>query len=1461
MNSITASTSSSLVVLFLLLTSAALVLPKGVFAFCPFLQQQTTSVPIIIIVKDSSSHWRWEKRMFLLRRSWVSVSCASCANVGTAITRRYHRHHVQHPRQSILIKSACSRCWTNSKCPSSLFGINHGRFFSKGYDYTTHKRNVSILSSHIYPNDSFENDDNVKEDDHVLKNKIERVDLDLIDVETKARKLTKTDINLNSPKQVGKALYRGSYLEGGDTSKLQLQKIAKGCVDDDGDDDGDSKLHRDLSRFQKELASLVLEYRSLKKTKQSLLRLHELYKQGRQQQQSMNSLSNMTFSTWTSSNKDQGFQSKIIEINEDNNDDDDEQGEEGYDSDEEQDEFDSGNDASNTTPFNRPLKPIQQPLRTFQDQVHNLFFPPTPTSSSQSCKIDPVWMKALQSITKPSAKALISQLNPSCPMGYDPTANPSGNDSSKGKTAGKKGSLLGYVREQKEKYPTVVILTRVGEFYEAFGIDAILLVEHCGLNAMANKARAGCPIRNIQATLDGLTSAGFRVAVYEEANDTDASKGGKGASAGSKSRIKNRMLAQIVSPASPTYLYGLVLGDKGSTEDALFSTPSARPYMGVIHSASGYAIVEVSLEERTARVTERVTAEAVACRLASYPPADPLFYVPSMAEEAIGVGNKKTLPFLPSRWDTDRDGSGSIPRATVLEPSVYMPVPKEGVSDIQRFKQCIVSALLKTVESEAGTAGKKLSHDDFTIVSLDNAQRAGVTYTNPLYVETATQLGLMGDPTIPPLVKYLVPHAAPNPTRRFLRRWLLTPPPPYVASSMSNLVSYLKEESPAMPNFEIPPIGKVLSLIRARQASAEIFREVLVSLYSTVDVIETCSQTERGKDVISSLINILKYESGIDALPDNLTNRCLDAAQVIEEVVNTFDSIHGQLTSDDVISDHANEIVPPAFFERNEASWRGRIKPEASPEAYDRVQEAAIALLKAVATDFWGASSIENMDTAKEVRSPIVQDIFNNMIHLKVVPGWTDDKGKYYHPRDRNGKLLRNRYTTQAVEDATSSYIEACEFAIASVAMVLTRLSDILHETGHLPAITQAAHVNLVLATALQHASQANYLGWNMADIIECDDAIESTACKLIDLHPYWMDNSEAVLNTFELDKLFLLTAPNMSGKSTIMRSAAAAALLTNCGFCAPVSQGSFVKRFDSIFVRGASSDVPAENKSAFGAEMGDIAALFRACGGRSLVFVDELGRGTSPEDGTSLAGAVLEAMSDAKMKGFFATHLHSILDLPLTESALTNIAHKRMEVIEEEDDFRWTYKLEDGICKDSRALKTASQFGIPDTIILRAKDFSSHLKAQKFDHDLPSSNQHVFTTAGKNGNRDDAFNYHGDLTTSITSLVEEVSGSQVVFIQPRWTPPPSLEGCSIVYVLQVDGSFYVGESDSFSKRIRHHRLKGGAWAAAPAIAVQVHGGKSNAKNLESRLIQKIAQSGYDLISTTDGRKIKPRKK
>ena len=898
-----------------------------------------------------------------------------------------------------------------------------------------------------------------------------------------------------------------------------------------------------------------------------------------------------------------------------------------------------------------------------------------------------------------------------------------------------------------------------------------------------------------------------------------------------------------------------MLKDSGTTKDALYNSPSARPYIGVIHSASGYSVVEVFTEERLVRVTERVTAEAVACRLSSNPPADPLFYVPSIKEEEMGVsgtsGLINALPFLPSRWSLENEGQSARRHVKKVSPSLHLEMPRPEVSDIERYKNCILSAIRTNLDDD----NDDNRSENYILLATDDNEMKNLT--NPLYSETAIQLGLMEDPHIPSLVKYLLPVTAPKACGQFLRRWLLTPPAPSVANAMSQLIDYMMHDSPALPVFEIPPTGKLLSLIRAGEASDQIFREILGALKATIQVIDLFADDPRSEEITQSLMKILRFESGLVSSAENLKNRCLDAIQLIEEVVLEENHFQERLDQISIIED---DIIPPIFLERNEATWRGRIKREASGDAYDTVEAAARALIEAVKVDFWGYTDVSDSSTAKEGKNPVLHDYHNNLINLKAIPTWTEDKDAYYHPHDRYNKVIRSRYTTQRVEDALSKYVEACEYAKVCVEEVLKTLSRTLCETGHLPAITQASHTNLILFTSSQHAAKANTLGWALPEIFDSYEGDLPSACRFVDLHPYWMDKSDATLNSFDLDGMFLLTAPNMSGKSTIMRSAAAAALLGVCGFCAPVAEKSFVKRFDSLFVRGASADIPTENKSAFGAEMGDISALLRACSNKSLVFVDELGRGTSPKDGTSLAGAVLEDMAKTGMKGFFATHLHSILDMPLCEDAKQNILNKRMEFLEKGNEFRWTYKLADGVCTDSKALKTAERFGIPSRIISRAKELSYFLDSQGQTPSQPAPILHK--TSEDSNHHEDIVGPDGtknrDFQSEVLLILEEMSGEAPVCIEPKWSPPAKLEGVSIVYVLSFNNRFYVGETDKFAARLRKHRYKPHLTNAF-TMAVVVEGGKTDAKNLESRLIQRMVREGFDMISTTDGRKIKPR--
>ena len=641
----------------------------------------------------------------------------------------------------------------------------------------------------------------------------------LKDIEIQFQKLNHgKNVNLNSPKQVANAIFQNYYSNSSShdsssfsTSRTVLETIAQtGTYHHQNDSNPDHTFQlNNMSKQEREMAYLVLQYRDVKSIilRQRKIHIHPT-----------NSPYNPFHHHTTSNPQRSHFSTTTLSNNNQSN----------------------NNDSIITNP--KPSVIVTESLRNDangkissstpskqtgidSNSPNGSIYPSNKrnTSKAETSQIHNYWDDIIAHMSKPAAKSMLQQLNPIiCPMGYDPLATPldsiptnratrSGVQSSTTTTtAGKKGSLLSYVRDQKRKYPDSIILTRVGEFYEAFGLDAALLVEFCGLNPMGGKARAGCPIKNIQQTLDCLTNKGFRVAVYEEASDTDSSTG-IGATGGAKSRLKTRMLAQIVSPASPTYMYDLVLGSHfgDCLESYSSSSTEARPYVGIISTSAGYTIVEVSSEERTVRTSERVTAEAVACRLAAYPPADPLFYVPSPGEQASDATTN--LPFLPSRSDANSDGPGSRVKLKILPPESFMEGHSPGVSDLDRAKKCIVSALLdvseinefmntsedNTIQNGNSSTKSYLTHDDFLVVSSTDVdtlssismEKESKCVAKPLHMETATQLGLMADQTIPSLVKYLLPDSAPAATKRFLRRWLLTPPPPQIADSMAALVS------------------------------------------------------------------------------------------------------------------------------------------------------------------------------------------------------------------------------------------------------------------------------------------------------------------------------------------------------------------------------------------------------------------------------------------------------------------------------------------------------------------------------------------------------------------------------------------------------------------------------------------------------------------------------------------------
>ena len=186
-------------------------------------------------------------------------------------------------------------------------------------------------------------------------------------------------------------------------------------------------------------------------------------------------------------------------------------------------------------------------------------------------------------------------------------------------------------------------------------------------------------------------------------------------------------------------------------------------------------------------------------------------------------------------------------------------------------------------------------------------------------------------------------------------------------------------------------------------------------------------------------------------------------------------------------------------------------------------------------------------------------------------------------------------------------------------------------------------------------------------------------------------------------DRCAVITGPNMAGKSTYMRQVAIIVLMAQTGCFVP-AQSAEIGIVDAIFTRVGASDDLAAGKSTFMVEMSEVADILKNATKKSLLILDEIGRGTSTFDGMSIARAVLEYVNDKKKlgaKALFATHYHELTEM---ENELSGIKNYNIAVKKRGDDITFLRKIIRGGADDSYGIEVAKLSGIPNEVIQRAK-------------------------------------------------------------------------------------------------------------------------------------------------------------
>ncbi len=191
-----------------------------------------------------------------------------------------------------------------------------------------------------------------------------------------------------------------------------------------------------------------------------------------------------------------------------------------------------------------------------------------------------------------------------------------------------------------------------------------------------------------------------------------------------------------------------------------------------------------------------------------------------------------------------------------------------------------------------------------------------------------------------------------------------------------------------------------------------------------------------------------------------------------------------------------------------------------------------------------------------------------------------------------------------------------------------------------------------------------------------------------------------------------ILTGPNMAGKSTYMRQVAQIVLLAQIGSFVP-ALSAHIGLVDRIFTRVGASDDLGGGQSTFMVEMSEVAPILQHATPRSLLILDEIGRGTSTYDGLSIAWSVIEYVADPNILGcrtLFATHYHELTDLA---EAMPGVFNCHVAVDEVNGEVVFLHQIRDGGSDDSYGIEVARMAGVPDSVVRRAHELLIQLESE----------------------------------------------------------------------------------------------------------------------------------------------------
>ena len=352
------------------------------------------------------------------------------------------------------------------------------------------------------------------------------------------------------------------------------------------------------------------------------------------------------------------------------------------------------------------------------------------------------------------------------------------------------------------------------------------------------------------------------------------------------------------------------------------------------------------------------------------------------------------------------------------------------------------------------------------------------------------------------------------------------------------------------------------------------------------------------------------------------------------------------------------------------------------------------------------------------------------------------------------------RYTTPELHELEQKILGAQENAVRLEQQIFSGIRDFL--TEQIPRIQALTDALKELDAIGALAESAIRYGYVQPEIGE-DDRLEIHAGRHPVVERFMQGDELFVPNDANLDcednRMLILTGPNMAGKSTYMRQVALIVLMAQIGSFVP-AESAHIGVVDRIYTRIGASDDLAGGQSTFMVEMNEMAGILAGATRRSLVILDEIGRGTSTFDGLAIAWAVVEYMADAGKMGartLFATHYHELSEL---EGKLAGVVNYRIRVKEHGEDVIFLRTIERGGADKSFGIHVARLAGLPRAVIMRAHEILARLEANDVNSESLGHNI-LDDGSGKKPQQVNLFE------TPAMELVEEIRAMDVMAMTP----------------------------------------------------------------------------------------------